>query len=345
MITIKDSKLSIGYYPEGKRNLITDVPGVYVGLVNPTQQQQNNYILDGITIIDIHNVVTNPVPAGGFILNGIGEVIGLKQVMECGFMDTPIALTSTTRLGDVYNAMFRWLHLIYPDRVEAEDLIIPVVGETDNSFLSAGFDFKCMEQDAIGNLYSHPDIIRNCKCSKSFYQGSVGGGLGMMTYGFSGGTGSASRKLSVGKSCYYIGVLTQSNFGELRDFTVNGKNIGCSCVISTLCSCRLKPAGSAIVVVATNAPLLPTDLTRIAKRAALGLGKAGSRANTGSGEIIIAFSTSRSLAGVNDQILDDLFSMTIEATEESVLQAVFNSNQITGKTNRKPAEIPKNIAS
>jgi len=326
--------LQMGVYDEGPRNTITDVKGIKVATVDPWRYMKEHHELNGVTFISIPSVTTRSVPAGGFILNGIGEMIGLTQVMECGWLESPIALTNTASLGDVYSSLFT--QLATAKRVRQGDLIIPVVGETDNSFLSVVPHELYIDLKA---LYAYPPTYD--KLVTDFKQGATGGGYGMMTFGFSGGTGSASRVVTIAGNTYTVGVLTQSNFGELEDLYLQGKAIGLELSRAKKKSKKKrKSSGSAIVVVATDAPLLPGDLTRLAKRAALGLGRAGSYAATDSGEIIIAFSVNRSLDGVDNEVLDNLFAMTMEATEESVFQAVFHATAIKGRNGHVAEAIP-----
>ncbi|MCK4516289.1 MAG: P1 family peptidase, partial [Spirochaetaceae bacterium] len=283
--------------------------------------------------------------AGGFVLNGIGEMMGLTQVLEWGWLETPILLTNTLSVGDVHAGVVSHMNERYGLGIKT-DVVIPVVGETDDSFLN----------DVRLRAVTGDDVRLAIKGAQTgpVEQGSVGAGTGMTTFDFAGGIGSASRVVSVGSGDSALGVLVLSNFGKMRNLTIEG-----ACIGKTLDGILPKEGrreysyGSIIVVLATDAPLLPNQLSRIAKRAALGLGRTGSYAASTSGEIIIAFSTGNrlvrrernetrhlSMRFISDTNINPLYEAAIEATEEAVLNAIFCSSGVIGRQGHASPPIP-----
>jgi D-aminopeptidase len=270
------------------------------------------------------NVYDHKAMAGGFVLNGAGELSGLTQIMEWGIIETPILLTNTLSVGTCSAAAVEYMVAAYPSIGREADVIIPVVGECDDSWLN----------------HVH-DAIENAR-SGEVEEGNVGGGTGMMTCGFKGGIGTASRRLPSDLGSYTIGVLVMSNFGNREDLRVDGIPIG-SILAPRYAHLeeRRSSYGSIIAVVATDAPLIAYQLTRLCKRVALGIGRAGSFAAHNSGEIVVAFSSANSvprlpqrpvyrLRVLHDGRMDPLYQAAVEATEEAILNALCMATDMDG---------------
>src|SRR5690554_1322811 len=353
--SIREYGLTVGRFKTGKYNAITDVYGVRVG--HTTIIEDNVRVPGTKELSSVRTGVTAVLPAydslldrlfvaGGFILNGIGEMTGFTQVMEWGWLETPLLLTNTMSIGQVHSGVISHLISKYPGIGRDSDVIIPVIGETDDSFLN----------DVRISRISEEDVIRAFETAKSGYvrQGSVGAGTGMTTFDFAGGIGSSSRVLSRDEGGYTIGVLVLSNFGKMHNLTIDGAVVGRKLDLMFPREGRREYSyGSVIVVVATDAPLLNSQLNRISKRAALGLGRVGSYAASTSGEIIISFSVGnklirkgkdkfkhQSIRFINDAHINPLYEAVIEATEEAVLNAIFYSNGVKGRLRHYCPPIP-----
>ncbi|MBN2694362.1 P1 family peptidase [bacterium] len=357
--TLRELDLSIGRFPTGKYNAITDVKGVKVGHVTHIIDNihvpgttENSSVRSGVTaIIPLSSdaIYKKRLVAGGFILNGIGEMTGLTQVMEWGWLETPILLTNTMSIGSVHQGVIQHTIKKHPELGTKTDVIIPVIGETDDSFLN----------DVRIPSVKPSDAERAIKIAKGGFvrQGSVGAGTGMTTLDFAGGIGTSSRVIPYNIGGYTVGVLVLSNFGHMVNLTLDGAVIGRD-LERHYDSARMRKFnyGSIIVVVATDAPLLASQLNRIAKRAALGVGRAGSFAASTSGEIMIAFSTANKInreeAGSNktlsinfisDAVLNPIYEAVIEATEEAIMNAIFCSGGVKGRNNHYSPPIPYDL--
>ncbi len=357
--TIRELGISIGRFATGPYNAITDVKGVRVGHCTKIEdnveipgERGETCIRTGVTAIipATGNVFERRLVAGGFVLNGVGEMAGLTQVLEWGWMETPILLTNTMSVGKVHSGLITYLARKYPKLGIKTDVVIPIVGETDDSFLN----------NVRVGLNGTPEVIRALENAKGgvVEQGSVGAGTGMITCDFAGGIGTSSRVLMHEQGGYTLGVLVLSNFGHMRNLTVEGRVVGRELdeKYKDYLFRRTRSYGSIIVVIATDAPLSSSQLNRVAKRAALGLGRAGSHAASVSGEIMIAFSTANRLPRVHedpkkllnlrfisDQHVNPIYEATIEATEEAVLNAIFCSHGQTGRENRMAPPIPHDL--
>ncbi len=343
---LRDLGISIGIHPTGPLNAITDVAGVRVGHTTVVRDDDGSIARTGVTAILPRggNVFFERVPAGAFVLNGAGEVAGLTQVVEWGLVETPILLTNTMSVGRVSDATVQYLLERFPTIGEEHDVIIPVVGECDDSWLSnvaTGLPSMQDVRDALDNASSGP-----------VQEGSVGAGTGMLTCDFAGGIGTSSRRVRLPSLECTIGVLVLSNFGKMRDFRVDGIPVGAMLADSyDPARQRRRSYGSIIAIVATDAPVMSAQLVRIAKRAALGIGRVGSYAAHGSGEIVVAFSTSNlvprespdmiaELRILLDSALDPIYQATVEATEEAILNAVCMSSGQTGRDGRHAPALP-----
>ncbi|MBN1548889.1 MAG: P1 family peptidase [Syntrophaceae bacterium] len=355
----RDFGISIGRLEPGPWNAITDVDGVHVGHVTHIRDDipvdkdgtKKTSIRTGITAIVPHTeaLFYNHLVAGGFVLNGIGEMSGLTQAIEWGWLETPILLTNTMSVGLVHTGIIHYMIAAHPELGREVDVIIPLVGETNDAFLNDVQILANTSEEAI-------KAIQKAQ-SGPVEQGSVGGGTGMISFDFAGGIGTASRVLPKELGSYTIGVLVQSNFGKMRNLTIDGAVIGRQLdPLYPLEGRRGTTYGSVIVVVATDAPLLSVQLSKIAKRAALGLGRVGSYAATTSGEIIFAFSTGNrfsrkakelvstlNLTFVSETHINLLYEAVIEATEEAVLNAIFCSGGMTGRLDRSAPPLPADI--
>ncbi|MGM0601222.1 MAG: P1 family peptidase [Candidatus Rifleibacteriota bacterium] len=362
--TAREMGVSVGRFPTGLFNAITDVQGVAVGHVShieddievPGQTDKTTSVRTGITAIcpQPKTLFHNHMVSGAFVLNGIGEMAGITQAQEWGWLETPILLTNTMSVGRVHDGIIQHLVSIYPELGREVEVTIPLVGETNDAFLNDVRIYRNTPEDAIKAITSAR--------TGQIEQGSVGGGTGMMSFDFAGGIGSSSRVVTIKSDKtqdYTVGVIVQSNFGSMRNLTIDGQVVGRE--LDPLYpdeGRRKKPYGSVIVIVATDAPLMTPQLNRLCKRAALGLGRIGSHAASTSGEIIIGFSTGNqiprskkdkthllSLSSINDTYINPLYEAVIEATEESVLNAMFCSPGQKGQKNRFAPPIPaKKIA-
>ena len=340
---LRDLGIVIGAYQPGPLNAITDVVGVKVGHTTLIQgdgplKPGQGPIRTGVTVvIPRDDVWHKKVPAGAFVLNGTGEMTGLPWVAESGFLEYPIALTSTLNVPRVANGIISWMITQYPEIGISDDTLTPVVAECDDSRLNDSQGRHVSEQDVIAALDG---------ASGGFVQeGTVGAGTGMVSYGFKGGIGTASRKLPENQGAYTVGVLVNANHGRRPELVVNGLPVGTLYEAPAKLSDTLSPGqseGSIIIVIATDAPLDGRQLTRLAKRAALGLARTGSTARHGSGDFMLAFSTANviphypkeptyNLIQLADTHLNPLFTATVEATEEAILNALTTATTVTGR--------------
>ena len=321
----------------GPLNAITDVQGVEVGYSTLISGEGKNVVgkgpvRTGVTAIFPRGKAQkfSPVYANWYSLNGNGEMTGTTWVTESGFLETPLMITNTNSVGVVRDAVLKWY--VDTDWYRGEDwwYTYPVVAETYDGFLNDIYGFHVKEEHVL-------EAIENASGGK-IAEGNVGGGTGMMCLGFKGGTGTASRVITIKDSTYTLGVLVQSNFGGKRNFTLAGVPVGME-LIDTLnyefkappSSRRQEGDGSIIVVVATDAPFLPHQLKRIAQRVPLGIGIVGGRGSNGSGDIFLAFSTankgafSRSETTSVETFPNDLISPFFDATTQAVEEAIINA--------------------
>jgi D-aminopeptidase len=321
-----------GRFATGLHNAITDVEGVAVGhctLIEGegTLVRGQGPVRTGVTAIlpvpdDVYH---ERVMAGSFVLNGAGEVMGLTQIAEWGLIETPILLTNTLSVAGVADAVITHMLERAPSMGRTTDVVIPVVGECDDSWLN----------DAAGRHVKAEHVFAALADAQTgpVAEGCVGAGTGMITCDFAGGIGNASRIVPVGDAQYTMGVLVLSNFGHRADLSVCGHAVGALLTDTRSETEKRKAYGSLIAVLATDAPLLQPQLNRLCKRVALGIGRAGSSAAHGSGEIAIAFSTMNRVPRnprstvteykiLYDTALDPLFQAAVEATEEAILNAM-----------------------
>ncbi len=324
MTSLRDHGLRIGTLEPGPRNSIADVEGVRVGHVTVVRDEPDppagrGVARSGVTAIlprELGRLRAEPVVAGTAVLNGAGELTGSLQIREWGRFETPVYLTATMSVGRVYDGAVALAAAIDPD-VGLEAVVIPVVGECDDSWLN---DARTVQVEAA-------DAARAVEAAgPDFAQGAVGAGTGMVCFGAKGGIGSASRVAGD----VTVGVLVLANFGDGPDLRVDGVPVG-QLLERTPAGPR-QPAGSCIAVVATDAALDSATLERLARRAGLGLARTGSVAHHGSGEIFLAFSTTARPGGeTHAGDVDELFSAAVDATEEAVLNALWNAETTDGR--------------
>ena len=269
---------------------------------------------------------SQPLAAGVAVLNGAGEMIGSLQVAEWGVIETPIYLTATMAVGRVFDGAVAAAVAADPG-VGVDAVVIPVVAECDDSWLS---EARVVQVEAADAGRALADAARG-----GVSQGAVGAGTGMMCMGYKGGIGSASRRAGDAT----VGVLVLANFGAPRDLRIDGVPVGRLLGATPAGGARDRP-GSCIAVVATDAPLHPAQLERIARRAGLGLARTGSVAHHGSGEIFLAFSTARGGDRLADHELDPLFAATVDATEEAVVNALWSAERVVGREGRVADALP-----
>ncbi len=328
--TIADYNITIGSLPRGPLNKISDVPGVTVGHCTIANEQHNT----GVTVIlpCEDNIFANKMPAAAFVWNGFGKTAGLAQVEELGTLESPIALTNTLNVGLVHDALVEYmLGICEKDGVPIHS-INPIVGECNDSGLSN------IAKRAIGKEEVFSAIENACA---DFEQGDVGAGKGTICHGLKGGIGSASRLIELDGKTYTLGVLVQSNYGRLSDFTLNGKNIGAEILEQQKLDDVACDKGSIMMIVATDLPLSDRQLKRVIKRCSVGLARLGSYVGHGSGEIMIGFSTAArihhqeenaivSIPQLNENKIDLPFRAAAEATEEAVLNSMVCAKAVKG---------------
>ena len=340
-VRARELGLALGRFRPGKYNAITDVEGVRVGhstIIRGRGPLKPGIgpVRTGVTAVlpDQGNIFLERMTGGGFVLNGAGEVSGLTQVMEWGLIETPILLTNTMSVGAVSDAVARYMVDRYPGIGDEDDVIIPVVGECDDSWLN----------DIAGRHVKETHVLEAIQTASDgpVAEGGVGGGTGMITCDFKSGIGTASRKLPEVFGGYTLGVLVMSNFGKMHNLRVGGLPLGEALAgkFRDLPK-RERIDGSIIAVLGTDAPLLSHQVSRLCKRVALGIGRVGSFAAHGSGEIIVGFSTANRVPRrtrkmvyrmkiLLDQRLDPLYEAVMEATEEAILNSMCMARPMEG---------------
>ena len=326
-------------------NAITDVAGVEVGQV--TLISGEGKLVPGKG--PVRTGVTAVIPRGKnsgdqvfgawFTLNGNGEMTGTTWVEESGFIEGPIMITNTHSVGTVRDAVIAWQ--MKKQGKTFQPWSLPIVAETWDGFLNDINGFHVKPEHVAQSL--------DQAASGAVAEGNVGGGTGMTAHGFKGGIGTSSRKFSIEGAEYTLGVLVQANYGGREAFTIAGVPVGRE-ITDLLPKSGSADTGSIIVVVATDAPLLPHQLKRVVKRASLGIGKNGGIGGNSSGDIFIAFSTANPGAGKvsaittlkmlpNDRI-NPIFSATVQATEEAIINAMIAAETMTGVDGNTVYAIP-----
>lgn len=336
----------------GELNAITDVVGVEVGYTTIIRGEGKlvvgkGPVRTGVTAVIPrgHDSLNDPVYAAVFSLNGNGEMTGTHWVEESGFLEGPVVITNTHSVGVARDAVIAWR--IKHGAADASGYwwSLPLVAETWDGWLNDTNGFHVKPEDVFHALDSaHGGAVE---------EGSVGGGTGMICYEFKGGNGTASRKVDIkaGKDkpaqSYTVGVFVQANFGRRALLTIAGVPVGKEIPGSVY----KEDTGSCIAVVATDAPLLPNQLKRLARRVSIGLARTGTISGNGSGDLFIAFSTANknvwaadqgthSVQTVPNDLMDPIFSGVVEATEEAVVNALVDNQTMTGAGNHRVEALP-----
>jgi D-aminopeptidase len=358
----RDLGIVIGRYQPGPLNAITDIAGVKVGHVTLMEGEGaltpgTGPVRTGVTVlIPRDDIWHKKVPAGAFVLNGTGEMTGLAWVAESGFLEYPIALTNTLNVPRVSNGVMSWMIKQYPGIGITDDTLTPVVAECDDSRLN----------DSQGRHVSEHNVMTALETAATgpVAEGTVGAGTGMVSYGFKGGIGTSSRKLSDEEGGYTIGVLVNANHGRRPELTVAGVPVGRLYDRETsaegtssldygdtwTAAAAGSAEGSIIVIIGTDAPLDARQLTRLAKRAALGLARTGSTARHGSGDFMLAFSTGNviphypkepvfTMSHLSDAHINPVLAATVETAEEAILNALTAATTVVGRDGHRAEAI------
>jgi D-aminopeptidase len=334
----RDLGIVVGGGTPGARNAITDVPGVHVG---HRTLVEGDAIRTGVTVVLPHagRIGRDAAFAGCHRLNGNGEMTGLEWVRESGMLTSPIGLTNTHSVGAVRDALVA----VDVEQRPPEELSwsLPVVAETWDGLLND-----------INGQHVRSEHVREAIAAATagpVAEGAVGSGTGMICHGFKGGIGTASRVAPAAAGGHVVGVLVQANHGRRHRLAVNGAPVGAAIGADEvpIPSAAAQGAGSIIVVVATDAPLLPHQCDRLAQRAALGIARTGGVGENSSGDLILAFATGNPVLGpgeggapppltqplrmLSDRFIDAYFDATVEATEEAILNALVAAQTTTGR--------------
>ncbi len=340
MTRLRDLGIAIGEFPTGPNNAITDVAGTLVGH-STIIRDEPRVARTGVTVIMPRggDIWRNPAFAGYHSFNGCGEMTGLLWLEESGQLSHPIALTSTHHVGTVHEALIAYAQ----EHGHTDFGSLPVVGETWDGWLNDmdGFHLKPEHlHEAMSNL-----------SGGAVAEGNVGGGTGMICHEFKGGIGTSSRIVALKTGSYTVGALVQANHGAREDFRVDGVPVG------RLIDASHTPtpwpeaaeASSILIIVGTDAPLLPFQCRRLARRATIGFARAGGVGHNGSGDIFLAFATGNDLREGEDALslqmipnhhLNPLFTATAEAVEEAIINAVVAAETMTGWLGRVAYRLP-----
>jgi len=341
MTRLRDLGVAIGRLPPGPNNAITDVPGVWVGQVTVIREEPA-VVRTGITmVVPRENEIWEDYAfCGWHSFNGNGEMTGLPWIDESGMLGSPIGITNTHQVGMVRDAMVRYAVEFRNEK----GFILPVAAETYDGWLSDAGSFPLTDADALAAVDAAAGGIVT--------EGNAGGGTGMICHEFKGGIGTSSRVIDLAMHSFTIGVLVQANYGSRPDLRIDGipigRHIGYDQVPAPW------PAherdGSIIVVIATDAPLLATQCSRLARRATVGLARVGGVGHNGSGDLFLAFATGNRLPSRNTTLLDlrmlphkalDRFFVAVaDATEEAILNALCAAETMTGFRGRTAHPLP-----
>ena len=337
----------------GVHNAITDVPGVEVGFTTLIEGEGEHAVRTGVTAIHPRGKtgVGDPCHAGMHSMNGNGELTGSHWIAETGMLHLPIGITNSHAIGPVHRGIIDWVVDHHP--LVARDWLLPCVGETFDGDLN----------DINGNHVraEHAIAALDAASRGPVAEGNVGGGTGMNCYAFKGGTGTASRSVQYGDQSYTVGALLQANFGDRSELTIRGVPVGKAIPEDNpFATQETHPpgGGSVIVVVATDAPLLPQQCQALARRVPLGLARTGTTGSHFSGDVFLAFSTGNSGAlhtgwearpavGTLDAAafvpwahVDALYAATVQVVEESVINALVAAETMTGRCGFRSPALP-----
>jgi D-aminopeptidase len=341
---LRDLGFRIGNLETGRYNAITDVVGVKVGHVTISRDQPQ-ILRTGVTVILPHagNITDQNCFGGSHVLNGNGEVTGLSFLNDFGRIHSPIALTGTYSVGAVHEGLVKAEIL----SGASADFKLPIVAETHDGWLSTGKALAVRPEHVL-------EALTNCK-SGPVEEGNVGGGTGMICHEFKGGIGTSSRLSIVSEKTFCIGVIVQANHGSRQRLKLEGIPVGRLLPSDEIPTCRKrnKGSGSIIIVIATDAPLLPHQLKSLAQRAGIGLGRVGGLGETSSGDIFLAFSTANILPAwgqgsfndvrmMQEDLTTPLYDAVVEATEEAIWNALCMAETQHGQQGRICHSIPLN---
>ncbi|MBF1188889.1 MAG: P1 family peptidase [[Eubacterium] sulci] len=337
----KDCGLELHHkWKSGKLNKITDVKGLKVASVTI----QDNEINTGVTAILPHegNIFRSKVVAGASVLNGFGKSLGIVQLKELGNIETPIIMTNTLSVGEAATALTKYCLEQNEDIGVSTGTVNPLVTECNDGRLNDIRGFHVREEHVREALRLAEEG------SPDFEEGAVGAGTGMCCLGFKGGIGSASRLVELDGSEYTIGALVLSNFGEEGNLVIGGRHYGSELLPkvkerleSDIDGSLAKDKGSIIMLIATDIPMSPSQLERVANRAAIALGRTGSYMGNGSGDIAIAFSTANrmphysdekfvEMKAIHEDAIDKVFEPAVEALEESIISSLYHAKTTLG---------------
>jgi D-aminopeptidase len=343
----------IGTLPAGAVDGITDVPGVRVAHV--TKVQGTDVRTGATAVIAGEDVWNQRVAAATYVLNGNGEMTGAHWVDQSGFLEVPVVLTNTLNVGRVDDGVVSWLISHHPGIGRTEDVPLPVVAECDDQGIN----------DIQARSVHPEDVVAMLDSAKpgDFPRGNVGAGTGMRAFGFAAGIGSASRVLPQQLGGYTVGVLVNANTGSRGELRIDGVPVGRAFLHDLLPVYPRRSAayappdrgraadGSIIIVIATDAPLDHARLRDVAKRAGMGLARAGATSHVSSGDLFIAFSTTHvypraggitgpPLVSDEDRV-DAIFQATVEATESAIDDALFSAHDVSGRNGVKYFALPR----
>ncbi len=342
VVRARDLGIPFDFGEPGPLNAITDVPGVEVGHVTLIE---GDAVRTGVSVVlprGKGDAAKDPCFGGAYSLNGNGEMTGLPWLEESGLLDGPVAITNTNAVGVVRDALIQYAARRWPAKGNDWGWTVwslPVVAETWDGDLN----------DIYGGHVkaAHLDQAMEAARPGPVAEGGVGGGTGMICYEFKGGIGTASRRLAAKDGGYTVGVLVQANHGLRHQLRIGGLPVGREIRDGLV---RSQDSGSIIIVVATDAPLLPHQAKRLARRAALGLARTGSVAGNGSGDLFIAFSTANprvgdaeglvSLSMLPNDRMGALFEATVGATEEAIVNALVAGRTMTGRAGNRVIGLP-----
>lgn len=337
---IRERGVTIGNLQPGKKNCITDVEGVMVGQLTLDYPLNDNdqYVCTGVTAVLPHggNLFREKVPAAGYVINGFGKTTGLVQVEELGLIESPIMLTNTFGVPAVTQGTLEYLLRSTPEIGDTTGTVNIVVGECNDGYLNSIRALPVKPEHAI-------TAIENANPERA-EEGAVGAGKGMVCFGYKGGVGASSRVVSEEQSSkdYIIGCLVVTNFGNKDEFPFS--KYGLSEIPQET---KETPDGSIMIILATDAPVSDRQLKRLAKRCGIGLGRTGSHYSNGSGDIVIAFSTARTIPHhstkhvefthlIRDDhpLMNKLFQGAAEAAEEAILNSLSQAETTKGREGR-----------
>lgn len=338
---LRDLGIAIGVLPTGPNNAITDVPGVLVGHTTLIFDEPR-VARTGVTVVvpRAGDIFQDQCYAGYYSFNGNGEMTGMHWLEESGLLGSPIAITNTNQVGTVRDALVAYELERHPQ----SDWLLPVVAETSDAWLNDMKAFHVTQEHLFAALAAAK--------AGPVAEGNVGGGTGMLCHGFKGGIGTSSRRVTLAGAGYVVGVLVQANYGWREDLRVAGVPVGRLIPPSAVPRPRdgATGGGSIIIIVATDAPLLPFQCKRLARRATVGLARVGGNGHNGSGDLFLAFATGnhvplQSEQPVTVQMVPNgqmslLFDAVAEAVEEAILNALTAAETMTGQQGRVAHALP-----